>query len=63
MAILRKWLLFDGNENIIISNNEENETNVVDDQPRILFVEEIPLEMCRIEIDNIAKVCFIISRV
>ena len=55
MAILRKWLLFVGNDNII-SNNEDNETIVFDDQPRILYVDEIPLQKFNAEIDRLSQV-------
>lgn len=50
--------MFNGNDAIddgIIANNEENEANV-DDQPRILYVDEIPLKICHVEMDHISKV-------
>jgi len=42
MAILRKWLLSNGNDEDI----DNQDANVVD-EPRILYVDEIPSEMFR----------------
>lgn len=54
LAILRQWLLFDGKTK---TNNEEGvDANDDNDRPRLLYVDDIPLNLCAVEMDTIVKV-------